>query len=132
MSFVPRSIKEFGFDHQFTLSALYLEKGNSTSFAGIYKKNGKDYFCVSGLDKGFIYIPLDIIVVGRLIKDEISLLHLILISANYLLFSKNDFKSQFIITIIILYKSLFKRYNKLPNAYYFWYDFLNGVNKKNK
>jgi len=78
MSLVTRSIKEFGFDHQFSISALYLEKDNNISFAGIYKSQDRDYFCINGSKFGFIYFPLDIIIVSRLIKGEISLIKLVL------------------------------------------------------
>jgi len=132
MSLVPRTIKEFGFDHQFTLSALYLEKDNNSSFAGIYKNQDKDYFCISGGNYGFIYFPLDIINVGRLIKSEYSLLGLILNSRQHLLFSSKDFKNQLMIGAIILLKCIIRRYNKIPNAYYIWHAFLNGTHKNIK
>ena len=132
MSLVPRSIKEFGFDHQFTLSALYLEKDNNTSFAGIYKNQDKDYFCISGGNYGFIYFPLDIINVGRLVKSEYSLLRLILNSRQDLLFSSKDLKNRFMTGSVILLKCLMKRYNKIPNAYYIWHAFLNGTHKNIK
>jgi len=129
MSLVPISIKEFGFDHQFTISALYLEKDNNVSFAGIYRLQDTDYFCISGSKFGFIYFPLDIINVSQLIKGEISLFRFIIKSRRYLMFSRLSSIRRYIILIFIIYKIALKRYNKIPNAYYFWHAFLNATNK---
>jgi hypothetical protein len=132
MSLVPRSIKESGFDHHFTISALYLEKDNNTSFAGIYKKQGKDYFCISGTKNGFVFFPVEITKVEKLIRGEISLLKFILKSRSALQFSQPGILSHFITSITILSKCLLKRYNKIPNAYYIWHAFLMGTHKNLK
>jgi len=129
MSLVPRSIKEFGFVHQFTISALYIEKDNNISFAGIYRLQDTVYFCISGSKFGFIYFPLDIIKVSRLIKGEISLVRFIIKSRRDLMFSRLSTMRRYMILILIIYKIALKRYNKIPNAYYFWHAFLNGTNK---
>ena len=132
MSLVPRSIKESGFDHHFTISALYLEKDNNTSFAGIYKKQGKDYFCITGTKNGFVFFPFEITKVEKLIRGEISLLQFILKSISHLKFSQPRVLDQFIISIVIVYKCVLKRYNKIPNAYYIWHAFLMGTHKNLK
>lgn len=132
MSLVPRSIKESGFDHHFTISALYLEKDNNTSFAGIYKKQGKDYFCISGTKNGFVFFPVEITKVEKLIRGEISLLKFILKSRSALHFSQLGILGQLITSITIVYKCVLKQYNKIPNAYYIWHAFLMGAHKNLK
>jgi len=127
MSLVPRSIKEFGFDHLFTISALYLEKNNNTSFGGIYKMHDKDFFCISGSKFGFMYFPLDIINVGSLIKGESSLIRFIIKSRRHMMFSQPLSLARYLTLILIIYKCISKQYNKIPNAYYIWHAFLNDT-----
>jgi len=129
MSLIPRLFKEFGFDHQFTISVLYLEKNNNTCFAGVYRKEETDYFCISGTNYGFIYFPLDYINMEKLVKNEISLLRLILISRRQLRFSNLYLKNQLATCFTIFIKCKLKKYNKIPNGYYIWHDYLQNKSR---
>jgi len=124
MSFVPKSLKDFGFEHRFTISLLYLEKDNNVSFAGIYNKKQKDYFCIMAYGHEFIYFPFNNIDIERLIKNQINFFQLILKSSKQIQFSSDNYIARFFILGYLFFKCGLRQYKTLPNTYYEWYAYL--------
>lgn len=129
MSLLPIALNAAGFKQQFTISILYLEKNNNISFAGIFNKEDKDYFCIMAYGKEFIYFPFDTIDIERLIKNEMGFFRLILKSRKQIQFSSVNYLVRIFILGYLFLKCGLRQYKTPPNNYYEWHAY--SKNSKN-